>query len=179
MELGRVKHRVAVFEQQASAGEARDRSGLTEQVDVLCRKLEKEAEARVTLGEYSVTRLQSLTNAQKDEQRAKVDEMELRCAMLENDLFKIHAEFAKNFRKMNELELTRTALILLMNGLLHPTASSDFITAFLQLEKVQLEKMMAVVVIFLEKEKLGTVSLYDKILSTQSSVSSPASKKFI
>lgn len=69
-----------------------------------------------------------------------------------NNLFKIHTEFAKNFRKMKEMEITRTTLILLMNGLLHPTASSDFIAGLLQLEKFQLEKIMGVVVMFLEKE---------------------------
>jgi len=69
-----------------------------------------------------------------------------------NNLFKIHAEFAKNFRKMKEMEITRTTLILLMNGLLHSTASSDFIAGLLQLEKFQLEKIMGVVVMFLEKE---------------------------
>ncbi len=59
----RAKQRGAVFEQRATVGEARDRSGLMAQVDLLSRKLGREADARVTLDEYSVTRLQSLTNA--------------------------------------------------------------------------------------------------------------------
>ena len=79
---------------------------------------------------------------------------------------------------MNELELTRTAFILMMNGLLHQTASSEFIAAVQQLEKVQLAKVMAVVVYFLDQEKLRTLPLYDDALNSQASANSPAGKLF-
>jgi chromosome segregation ATPase len=46
IELSRAKQRAHVFEQRASEGEARDRGGLKEQVGILSRKLEKEAEDR-------------------------------------------------------------------------------------------------------------------------------------
>ncbi len=74
IELSMAKHRAQVMEQRASEGEARDRNVLIEQAGILSRKLEEEAAARVSL-EYSVTRLQSSTNALKEEHRARVDEL--------------------------------------------------------------------------------------------------------
>lgn len=85
IELSMAKHRAQVMEQRACEGEARDRGVLIEQVGILSRKLEEEAVARVSL-EYSVTRLQSSTNALKKEHRARVDELEYRSAMLEMEL---------------------------------------------------------------------------------------------
>ncbi len=85
IELSMAKHRAQVMEQRSSEGEARDRNVLIEQAGILSRKLEEEAAARVSL-EYSVTRLQSSTNALKEEHRARVDELEFRSAMLEMEL---------------------------------------------------------------------------------------------
>ena len=56
IELRKVKQRVQVFEQRGSVGEARERGGLIEQVGILSRKLEKEAEFRCSMFEMDLNK---------------------------------------------------------------------------------------------------------------------------